>query len=95
MILLLCFCQHEKKEKILCGGSGHEICISLNCASLNLFKISCENVQLLRRQFEALRALDESRAHTCEELDRTVHELEKTNSRLQQECRNDATTIKK
>lgn len=56
---------------------------------------ACGFLQLLRRQLEALRALDESRARTCEEIDRAAHDLEKTNSRLVQERRSDASTIKK
>ena len=50
---------------------------------------------MLRRQLEALRAVDESRARTCEDIDRTAQELEKSNSRLKQERRNDALTINK
>jgi len=51
--------------------------------------------QLLRRQVETLRAIDESRSHACEEVDRNAHELEKANVKLHRERQADAETIRR
>jgi len=55
----------------------------------------CCRRQLLRRQLETLRAIDESRSRACEEVDRSAHELEKANVKLQRERQADAETIRR
>ena len=55
----------------------------------------CWRRQLLRRQLDTLRAIDESRSRACEEVDRSAHELEKANAKLQRERQTDVETIRR
>ena len=51
--------------------------------------------QLLTKQLEVLRTVNESRMRIYEEVDKTQQEVDRTNERLKQEAKDDKLTIKK